>query len=61
MALGGTIEYFRDAVFNYPTMAEAYKVAAHDGSTSSRIWRARGGDAGPAVDRGGSARASRSR
>lgn len=31
MALGGTIEYFRDAVFNYPTMAEAYKVAAHDG------------------------------
>ncbi len=31
MALGGTIEYFRDAVFNYPTMAESYKVAAFDG------------------------------
>ncbi|HET6424333.1 MAG TPA: Si-specific NAD(P)(+) transhydrogenase [Planctomycetaceae bacterium] len=31
MALGGTIEYFRDTVFNYPTMAEAYKVAAFNG------------------------------
>jgi NAD(P) transhydrogenase len=31
MSLGGTIEYLRDAVFNYPTMAEAYKVAALDG------------------------------
>ncbi len=31
MALGGTIEYFRDAVFNYPSLAEAYKVAALDG------------------------------
>jgi NAD(P) transhydrogenase len=31
MALGGTLEYFRDAVFNYPTFAEAYKVAALDG------------------------------
>lgn len=31
MALGGTIDYFRDTVFNYPTMAECYKVAAFDG------------------------------
>lgn len=31
MALNGTIEYFRDTIFNYPTMAEAYKVAALDG------------------------------
>ena len=31
MTLGGTIEYFRDTVFNYPTLAEAYKVAALDG------------------------------
>ena len=30
MALGGTVEYLRDAVFNYPTMAECYKVAAFD-------------------------------
>ena len=28
---GATIEYFRDTVFNYPTYAEAYKVAAQDG------------------------------
>lgn len=31
LALGATIEYFRDAVFNYPTLAETYKVAALDG------------------------------
>ena len=31
MTMGGTIEYFRDTVFNYPTLAEAYKVAALDG------------------------------
>ncbi len=31
LGLGGTIEYFRDSVFNYPTLAEAYKVAALDG------------------------------
>lgn len=31
MALGGTIEYFRDTVFNHPTMAEAYKIAAFNG------------------------------
>jgi hypothetical protein len=28
---GGSVEYFRDIVFNYPTLAEAYKVAALDG------------------------------
>ncbi|MEZ5364497.1 MAG: Si-specific NAD(P)(+) transhydrogenase [Bryobacterales bacterium] len=27
----GSVAYFRDAVFNYPTLAEAYKVAALDG------------------------------
>jgi len=31
LRFGGTIEYFRDAVFNYPTIAEAYKLAAADG------------------------------
>jgi len=31
MALNGSIEYFRDTIFNYPTLAEAYKVAALDG------------------------------
>jgi len=31
LAMGGTIDYFRDTVFNYPTLAEAYKVAALNG------------------------------
>jgi NAD(P) transhydrogenase len=31
LSYGGTIDYFRDTVFNYPTLAEAYKVAALDG------------------------------
>jgi NAD(P) transhydrogenase len=31
MALGGTLDFFRDSVFNYPTFAEAYKVAALNG------------------------------
>lgn len=31
LAFEGTIDYFIDTVFNYPTLAEAYKVAAYDG------------------------------
>jgi NAD(P) transhydrogenase len=31
LSFGGTIDYLRDTVFNYPTLAEAYKVAALDG------------------------------
>ncbi len=31
LAFGGTVDYFIDNVFNYPTLAEAYKVAAVDG------------------------------
>jgi NAD(P) transhydrogenase len=31
MALEGTLDYFIQAVFNYPTLAEAYKYAAYDG------------------------------
>jgi NAD(P) transhydrogenase len=30
MALGGTVDYLVDTVFNHPTLAEAYKVAALD-------------------------------
>jgi len=30
MALGGTLDYFVNNVFNYPTLAESYKVAALD-------------------------------
>ena len=31
LGLGGTIDYFVDTVFNYPTLAECYKTAAFDG------------------------------
>jgi NAD(P) transhydrogenase len=31
MVLGGTVEYFVDTVFNYPTLAECYKAAAFNG------------------------------
>lgn len=31
LAFGGTVDYFVNTVFNYPTLAEAYKVAALDG------------------------------
>jgi NAD(P) transhydrogenase len=31
MALDGTMDYFIDTVFNYPTLAECYKVAAFNG------------------------------
>lgn len=31
MTLGGTLDYFYETVFNYPTLTEAYKIAALDG------------------------------
>ncbi len=31
MVLGGTVEYFVETVFNYPTLAECYKAAAFNG------------------------------
>ena len=31
IAMNGTIDYFIDTVFNYPTLAECYKTAAFDG------------------------------
>ena len=31
LAHGGVIDYFSDSVFNFPTLAEAYKIAALDG------------------------------
>jgi NAD(P) transhydrogenase len=31
MVMGGTVDYFVDTVFNYPTLAECYKVAAFNG------------------------------
>jgi NAD(P) transhydrogenase len=31
MTFGGTLDYFVETVFNYPTLTEAYKIAALDG------------------------------
>jgi NAD(P) transhydrogenase len=36
MALGGTVDYLVDAVLNYPTLTEAYKVAALDATNKLR-------------------------
>ena len=36
MALDGTLDYFVNTVFNYPTLAECYKVAALDGFNKLR-------------------------
>jgi NAD(P) transhydrogenase len=36
MAFEGTLDYFIDSVFNYPTLAECYKVAALDGYNKLR-------------------------
>ena len=46
MTLGGRIDFFVHNVFNYPTWAEAYRLAALDGigrlSVDSRISRSTG-------------------
>jgi NAD(P) transhydrogenase len=36
MGCGGTVDYLVDAVFNYPTLAESYKVAALDATNKMR-------------------------
>ncbi len=40
MVLGGTVEYFIDTVFNYPTLAECYKAAAFNGLNKLSRFRA---------------------
>ncbi|MEM6561558.1 MAG: Si-specific NAD(P)(+) transhydrogenase, partial [Planctomycetota bacterium] len=40
MAAGMPIDYFVETVFNYPTLAECYKVAALDGLNRVRKWDA---------------------
>lgn len=41
MTLGGTVDYFIDTVFNYPTLAECYKVAAFNGLGRLQKYQAR--------------------
>jgi NAD(P) transhydrogenase len=44
MGLGGTVDYLVDSVFNYPTLAEAYKVAALDAANKLHAVRLASGD-----------------
>jgi len=37
MAFGGTIDYLVEEVFNYPTLAEGYKVAALDAANKIAV------------------------
>jgi len=47
MGCGGGVDYLVDAVFNYPTLSEAYKVAALDATNKIRSLESFGCDAGP--------------
>jgi NAD(P) transhydrogenase len=49
LSFGGTIDYFIDTVFNYPTLAECYKVAAFDGINRLGIFAEELAGASPAV------------
>jgi len=40
MIFGGTVDYFIDTVFNYPTLAECYKVAAFNGLGRLKLYQA---------------------
>ncbi len=46
LAKGGTIDDFRETIFNYPTLSDLYKYAAYHGIGSWRQWlKARSGEA----------------
>lgn len=40
LSLGATVQYFVDTVFNYPTLAECYKIAAFNGIGRLRKYKA---------------------
>ena len=39
LGLGGGLDYFLSTVFNYPTLAECYKVAAHNAANKIALVR----------------------
>jgi NAD(P) transhydrogenase len=49
MATGATVDYLVDAVFNFPTLTEAYKVAALDATNKLRVLARLTSDASRAV------------
>ncbi|HWB50800.1 MAG TPA: Si-specific NAD(P)(+) transhydrogenase [Stellaceae bacterium] len=44
LSFGGTVDYFVNTVFNYPTLAECYKVAAFDGINRLGMFHEETGD-----------------
>jgi pyruvate/2-oxoglutarate dehydrogenase complex dihydrolipoamide dehydrogenase (E3) component len=42
LALGGGLDYFLSTIFNYPTLAECYKVAAHNAANKLALVRRAG-------------------
>jgi len=40
LTLGGGLDYFLETVFNYPTLAECYKVAAYNAANHLRVTQA---------------------
>lgn len=53
MTLGGTVDFFINNVFNYPTLAECYKVAALNGSNKLRLLRSDWDEPGVAEEMAG--------
>ncbi len=49
LALGGGLEYFLHTVFNYPTLAECYKVAAYNAANKLALIRQATGAIVPAI------------
>ena len=50
MGCGGTVDYLVDTVLNYPTLSEAYKVAALDATNKIRAVHMFTGESGRAAD-----------
>jgi len=49
VVLGGGLEYFLKTVFNYPTLAECYKVAAYNAANKLALIRQATGAVVPAI------------
>ena len=50
LALGGGLDYFMKTVFNYPTMAECYKVAAYRAANKLQVVRQATGQRAPGAE-----------
>src|SRR5262249_25160854 len=49
LAFSGTIDFFIQSVFNYPTLGDAYKYAAYDGLQALVRWREQPGVHTPVI------------